>query len=281
MTLSGHARRAGLSEFTDVDARRASEMPDALREMFEGDRQGLVLRGLFEPSFMEDVVQRLEQHDPPFTKTSFPAPFGAYLYGQGLDLAEERLDEYYREAVKFREHCRALFEGGPDFEETIVSLLSQMSGGRLVQVPRVGVDRVCTPATIRILPRGGYIRTHCGNECMIRPAYRELREVLDTTEQLSFFVTLAEPESGGELVVYDMQWEHLDPAMMEHGHSDVDDVVHRYEHIRLHPHAGDVIIFDGGRYFHRVTSVEGSTTRWTIGGFVGFSRDGGLVYYWS
>ena len=119
-------------------------------------------------------------------------------------MGEERLDEYYREAVRFREHCRALFEGGPDFAETVVALLSQMSGGWPVQVPTVGAERICTPATIRILPRGGYIRTHCGNECMLRAAYRDLREVLDTTEQLSFFVTLAEPEGGGELVVYDV-----------------------------------------------------------------------------
>ena len=49
----------------------------------------------------------------------------------------------------------------------------------------------------------------------------------------------------------------------------------------IYVYAGELLLFDGGRYFHKVSPVEGSRARWTIGGFVGFTRDHERVVYWS
>ena len=44
---------------------------------------------------------------------------------------------------------------------------------------------------------------------------------------------------------------------------------------------GDLIIFDAGRIWHRVSEVQGTTPRLTIGGFICFSQDDHTVYYFS
>ena len=79
-----------------------------------------------------------------------------------------------------------------------------------------------------------------------------------------------------------MQWGDQDETMFDaQGHTAVDHLMDRYQQVRLRPRAGDMILFDGGRWFHKVDVVRGSATRWTIGGFLMFDRDGRRAYYWS
>ena len=44
---------------------------------------------------------------------------------------------------------------------------------------------------------------------------------------------------------------------------------------------GDLLVFDAGRHFHRVTPVMGARPRWTLGGFVALSRDGSCFFVWN
>jgi hypothetical protein len=44
---------------------------------------------------------------------------------------------------------------------------------------------------------------------------------------------------------------------------------------------GDLLVFAGGELWHRVSKVEGSLTRYSLGGFMGFSHDGSRLYVWS
>jgi hypothetical protein len=45
--------------------------------------------------------------------------------------------------------------------------------------------------------------------------------------------------------------------------------------------AGDLVVFDSGRFVHRVTAVEGARPRLTLGGFLTERLDGRGVGYWS
>jgi hypothetical protein len=53
------------------------------------------------------------------------------------------------------------------------------------------------------------------------------------------------------------------------------------EWMAISPRAGDLLVFDGGRYFHRVAKVKGSRIRYTIGGFMMFDQPGETLLYWS
>jgi hypothetical protein len=51
--------------------------------------------------------------------------------------------------------------------------------------------------------------------------------------------------------------------------------------VAARPGVGDLLLFDAGRHYHRVTKVEGATSRWTMGGFLARDPGHGVLYYWG
>jgi hapalindole-type alkaloid chlorinase len=277
-------RVSGEDHFLDwriIDIDELDAYPDAIHEMVQGRRGGLIIRRAFSRTHMERVVARLEGGERAFQQTFFPPQFKAYFFGRCLDGSDPELAEYLDAAARFHEDTRAAFTGGEDFETHLEEVLRRIAGGRTVSVPRFRDGRAYAAATIRVLPPGGQIGTHCGNEASTRPAYTHLNTLVDLTDQVSYFLTLQHPEAGGELVVYSLKWDEIDGGLISHGRSNVDALLPRARWEAYRPEAGDLLVFDGGRYFHRVAVVRGARTRWTIGGFMMIARDGKRFYYWS
>ncbi len=272
-----------MSFFKLEDLRYDELAPDGddLQRFYRGELNGLVIRGVFDPAELEPIAERLDDNTPGFEKTLFPEEFKAGFFGLAVDMSEGDLKRYAESAARFRQNCRTLFEGASDFERRTFEMLGKLSGGRPVEVPEFDDGGTYTPATIRWLPPGGYIRTHCGNECMTRPGYSHLNRLIDNTDQLSYFLTIRPADTGGELVVYSLTFDEVEPSQFSYGHTDVEPSIENYDSVTIKPDAGDVILFDGGRYLHRVSPVGGARTRWTIGGFVGFSQGGERNYVWN
>tara|TARA_B110000037_G_C17118308_1_gene504712 strand:+ start:2967 stop:3140 length:174 start_codon:yes stop_codon:yes gene_type:complete len=57
--------------------------------------------------------------------------------------------------------------------------------------------------------------------------------------------------------------------------------VDKIKTVKIKPKKGDMIIFQGGEIWHRVELVKGKKSRYTIGGFMGFSLDDKEIIYWS
>lgn len=262
-----------------IDVSEVGRFPDAIRDMYRGALGGLIVRNVFSPDHMAQVVKRLEDNTPGYHTNYFPARFKSRFFGRCLDGAD--LTGYLDEAEAFHESTGAAFAGGPDYRARLEEVLGRLSGGRPVTVPRYTDGRSYTCSTIRVLPTGGQIGTHCGNEASTRPAYHHLNTIIDRHDQISFFVTLQAPQAGGELVVYSLTWSDIGPGDMVNGRSNVEPLLPRARWTAYHPGPGDLLIFDGGRFFHRVSVVRGPTTRWTIGGFMMFSSGGDTLYYWS
>lgn len=269
------------SRMLDIDVSDLPAHPDALRAIYDAKLHGMIVRNVFPKDAMARVVDRLERKEAPFPQTFFPDRFKAWFYGRALDGSDPGLGEYLRDAEAFRTCAEHLFRDGDAFETRIEEVFRMISGGRDVRIPCMPDGRRYTPATIRVLPEGGHIGTHCGNEASTRSAYTHLNTFIDRHDQISYFVTLQAPEGGGELAVYSFQFQDTDESMFDHGHTVVDHVLHLHQEKRYRPTAGDLIVFDGGRYFHKVDVVQGPRTRWTIGGFLMFGADDGAVYYWS
>jgi hypothetical protein len=142
--------------------------------------------------------------------------------------------------------------------------------------------RSYTPATIRILPVGAQLATHCGNEMFLRPTYKHLNSFIDNYDQLSYFLTLQDPEEGGGLIIYDLKWADIGPEhILPDNRSNVGDLLGEATWMEVRPSAGDVLMFDGGRWLHRVDWVQGSRTRWTMGGFMMFNRPADTLHYFA
>ncbi|UJR84374.1 2OG-Fe(II) oxygenase [Sandaracinus amylolyticus] len=268
--------------FDFIDVADLHRYPDALREIYAGKRGGLVIRGVYSKEEMARVVGRLERSQERFPLMHLPANQRSYFLGLCLEGGDPELTEYLDAATRFREETLPVFEGMAPFEQRVETLFRSMSGGRRVQLAHYGDGRPYTPATIRILPPGGQLAPHCGNEMYRRPSYRHLNSFVDDHDQLSFFLTLQEPEAGGGLIIYSLKWANVGSEhILSDERSNVGAILHESQWQEVRPGAGDVLIFDGGRYLHRVDWVRGPRTRWTMGGFLMFDRPGDTVLYFA
>lgn len=276
----------------EISAAELARHPDALQALFDGDSDGLLVRGLFDPALMARVAQRIDDGLVPRRIMGDQAglPEVPFTVGQAIVGVAEELDDYFADAALQGERIRQLFADEADFEAVIDAALSALSGGLPVQIAHGPAGEPCPSATIRVLPEGAEIGAHVDNSFLHMPRARHLHRLVDTRGQLSYFVPLSVPEAGGELMVYTLQWAAAKLFMPDVAQasanvwlegSEVFEVVQRFDAAVFAPGVGDLLIFDGGRHFHRVSKVIGPTPRRTIGGFLGLSKAHEALYVWS
>jgi hypothetical protein len=275
----------------DIPAAEAVAYPDLLWQIHDRTVDVAVLRGFMDPEVMAAANAALAHDASAFPRTaSEDVDLSAnHVHVLGMTVTPSRvegsipyLEQYLASAGPFRAACARIFPPGDGFMERIQRLFEQLSGGRPATVYRdPDTDRPYTPATIRIVPPGCGMPLHSGLDFLSLEAYAQLRDVLDCSEQLSFFSPIARPEAGGALVVHHLDFHDDSRPLNEHGTLDNDTVLRTVssEIVDLDP--GDLVVFAGGRWYHRVSAVEGDQTRRTIGGFLGFTLDHSAIYYWS
>jgi hypothetical protein len=264
---------------------------DALHDIHVGKLDLLIVTGAIPARTCASVVEKLEdrsakyrwtpQEHPDIRKKQFlliGEPLSPYVgHPDGPELAH-----YYAEGAYVRAKCRELFGPEVDFERSIESCFARLGGGRKIVLPEgILPGTHYTPATLRALPPECEIPVHVGNYFITTPATRHLATLVDLDDQLSYFVPLHTPEAGGELVVYRFEWGMEPPEMTREARANWDDQPERWPCMSFAPSVGDLLLFNGGRFYHRVSRVKGNRARWTIGGFVSFSPDGSSVLYWS
>lgn len=281
---------APLFDYYELSLDELEKFPDAIHDIHLGRYHGIIVRGVFDPDAAAEVSRRVEQGEAPIQRISITSKLARYIptedeptpneadpgFSLGVARMAERDDDWYHAAAaKFRAGCRELFQGLPDFEERITTVLGALAGGRSVQVPAGPDGTTYTPATIRVLPRNLEIGLHVEHFAPLSTArwlsrYAEMR-------QLSYFVTLQAPEKGGELEVYGL--EQADAEGL--GAREFAKLLQGSGSMSFKPGSGDLIIFDGSRYYHRVAPSQGPRKRITMGGFLLVSRDDKTIYYWS
>jgi hapalindole-type alkaloid chlorinase len=285
-----------LFDFLDIDAADLARHPSAVLDIRERRLDGVIVRGAFGPETVARVVGGLERGEPPFrcaTSRGHPEDAASsHVLGPALASCTPDLVEYFAGAAEFRRSVRALFQGAPDFEGRMEFLFSALAGGRPVSVPAgPDDDTTYTPATFRVLPDGHGIGVHVGHAFLRLPQAKHLSTLLEVSDQLSYFIPLSVPELGGELVVYALERSDVEATAPEPGEAAgdrVDDAtgeaaanVELCDEAVFRPGEGDLVLFDGGRYYHRVTPVKGPRPWRAIGGFLAFTRDHTALRYWS
>lgn len=290
------ARRPGepLFRFLDIDAADVGRYPSLIDDIRAGRADGVIVRGVLPPDAVAAAVGRLARRDPPLPRTVFPGftddERAPYVLGRTIVSCAPDLGEYFADATALRGSLPALFREGPGFEARLEGVFSALAGGRPASVPAGPDGTTYTPATIRVLPDGNEIGVHVGKSFMLLPQAWHLSRSVNVAEQLSYFVTLTAPEGGGELVVYSLEWADVELYLPKAGEARGSNVyapsgavqfIELCDRESYRPGEGDMILFDGGRYFHRVTHVRGAHPRRTIGGFLSLSLDQTTVSYWS
>lgn len=285
--ITGVPSRQVFLRAVELNATECNMMPDALHRIFRGALDVLVIRGAFSPVAMGEVVDTLAHggHDFFLTPQEIPdlRTEQIIVYGDGIqpNFVEGNgppIDRYLGHASQWRSACRDLFKNGMDYEARMNEIFTAMSGGRSVRVPTYSDGRSYCPSTIRRVPPGHAVPFHVGNYFLYLDGYKHLSTVIELRDQISFFTTMSPSEAGGDIEVYELRFD--DPRARGINSYGTDQ--HTPFAFQAFPmRAGDLFIFDGGRFWHRVSEVRGPRPRWTIGGFCGFGIDDRMIYYWG
>jgi len=260
----------------------ASLERDFMTDIFASRLTGILVRGAFPASAMARVVERLESGMCGHVERASKFWRGRAI-GPSLQHSVPDLRDYFAEVRAFRNDCAELFDGGPDFQTRIDELLVQARAGQPLSALRGPAGELYAMTTIRGLVPGSTMQPHCDIEQFKFPAIRHLASRLDASAMLSYLLQLATPESGGMLHVYGVRYDDEAGetfARMEFSTEESMRAIAAYGEVIVPMAPGDLLLFNAGHYFHQVDPVVGSRTRWTQGGFLSRSYDGGSVYCW-
>lgn len=265
----------------EVDSADVAEHSDAILRLVEGSLAGIIVRRIFDPANAAELVRRLARDGgglPAFD----PPVFKGRVYGRPLVSASDGLPAYLDNAERFRSGCAELYEEYPRMERQLHDAMTALGGGRPVNVPLGADHRPYLAATIRALIEGDQLPLHYENETLRSSVMDALRPLLDTSTLLSFYVPLVTPPSGGILRLFAVNCLDGGDSLIGRLGGDEKALPYFEEQgfIEVLPAIGDLLVFDGGRWYHDVTPIVGGE-RWTLGGFLAPTRAHDAVYYWS
>ncbi|RME23813.1 MAG: 2OG-Fe(II) oxygenase [Deltaproteobacteria bacterium] len=245
---------------------------DLLAAIAAEELGGVVITGAFDPGELAALVAHLEAHPGPAGPLR-SAHFPGITWGQLLVLSPPDRVGYHERAADLR----ALLATAPlDIEQRFLAGLARAAGGRRVAVPTDAAGRPYAGLTVRALPPGVEIAVH--SETGTWPSMADLVEgLLVDGHQLSTYAPLVVPPDGGVLQVFHRPPPGRQPPVDRLPHDAAIDALTSFGLTRVRPRPGDLLIFDGSRYNHRVLA-SAAGTRWTAGGFVGRGPEGWLLW---
>lgn len=256
------------TKWLTFDAELASNYPDGINQIYQGEIDGMLLQKVFTQAEMLEVKYRLENETDELETVRYGTTLGCVLMAAGSDI-----ERYFQSAGSFRAKLKKLFN--TSYEARVEGFLSKMSGGRNIEVARENDERIYTPATVRFVqPNRGGMLPHKNNDFLENSYYDHLKQIAKMVDALSYFIIIDKPESGGDLVLYDLPVEESMTLTKNLG---LEKCSKRY----ITPDIGDMIIFHGGNIVHQITDVTGKKARITIGGFLAMSKDDQKILYWS
>ncbi|GAB5538256.1 MAG: hypothetical protein Salg2KO_03590 [Salibacteraceae bacterium] len=288
-----------LYTFPTIDISDIGEWSDLLKQIHIRKLDGVIVTNVFsqeEVRIMNEGILDIpnEQRTPILGGDAFPRIF-AQVVTQSFENDDSRqayLKRYFEQGTDINNGYRALI--GVDIKARLENLFKQISGGRAIKIP-IGQNNQgeYANATVRrYFPEKGFISVHSGNYFQVEfeRFYAHLKEQVNVMNQLSYFVTVNKAERGGELTLFDLEWDEaqgkkdrLEDRFVDRLDGTKADVQRKGSVKRqyINPPEGSVLMFAGGEIWHRIEPVKGKKTRITIGGFMGFSHDDKDVFYWS
>lgn len=265
-----------------VDASDLSAFPDAIKEIYDRKIDGIIVENVLSPDALQQAIARIEAWD---TDIIEPSDFGK-VYGKTLVGSQPDLEFFLSQTDSYNEDLSRIF--GQSFQSIVEPLMEKMGGGREVMTPEVEGRGRYKPCTIRYIDPGKKeMRAHVGNEFITGlPQCEHIAGMVHLNDQLSYFMLMQKPDEGGDLVLYDLSWEDTPPDMIaDQAFRKIPEyrqkALRKYARQKLVMNPGEVLLFHGGRIWHRVDPVQGSKSRITIGGFVAFALNDKRLYYWS
>ena len=176
---------------------------------------------------------------------------------------------------------------GNDLNEIVIESISRLAK-KSVQVKLANVnDLDYAGYTLKVFnPQKGGLHVHIGSEFLkLLPECENLSNQLKDKHQIRFFYVLQAPEKGGELTLFDLDWESSPNELIDnkgfYSHEEREAFFKKRKTFSIKPKAGDLIVFNGGNVWHKVEDIEGKIDRITVGGFLGISNKTSEILFWN
>ena len=271
---------SSLKNWISIDAESVRDYPDGINQIYRGELNLMLIKKVFSEAEIFNAKTRIEKKNH---EGLAHHRFGEILGFSRLQPGFNK-ETFFKESLPFREELNQIF--GIDFEARIEKILTKISGGRNVEIPAENPNGVYIPATVRIFHpnKVDILPVHTDNEHfeMHQVSCAHLNQIAKLQDSLSYLIVIEKPEKGGELVLYDLLWEQTPQTLKEQF-----DTAVRARHLEqlnkkyLAPNPGDMVIFNAGRIWHKVSDIQGKKNRITVGGFMSISKDNEKVFYWE
>lgn len=144
-----------------------------------------------------------------------------------------------------------------------------------------------TTVSYRFLePQKGNFLLHCGLlfDEYNKSFYDPIRNEIDQTLQLSFFVMIQKPDSDCDIKVFDAKWDDYKNIEEHKYFIDINGrktSIYDFEYQDVNMSEGDLLVFDGGNYWHLVPAFNGVKSRITMGGFISKFLNSNQLSIWA
>jgi hypothetical protein len=285
--MKKNKREVNFELIENCDLRNLNTLMD---DIYSKKIDGVVIKDALSSSMVDEILKSLSTIDAEKYVNmkegyySFPKPFSYVDLNENL--FEDSISTLCNEWNWLKQNSINLFS--VDLIQEFVKIFSKITNANNVEIPKgYNGKGSYSPYTFRILsPNIGKFLLHVGNQFNITHSklYDDLTTKVEVHNQLSFFFMINPPDKGGELTVYDIEWDNVKKRVDDFTLEDIDgNIIHvddrKKESFGLNK--GDLLIFCGGELWHRVEPVYGNKNRITLGGFLGYSKDKSTLFFWS
>jgi hypothetical protein len=271
--------------FIEFDFQTGSNLPGeaTLQAIQQGLIDGIVLRHIHPAAAAGSIAARFKEiwRQETYKSLYFESTFGGVF---GPTLMESDMEAYLNRAALAKKAFETAFEGA--FEQQVFNILAKMSPGTPLQIGRWKASRSfwkrlfeqprsLSLASMRILHPGmSSLQAHIHQEFpTLFPSYEAIVSQSEMNTELSWYWVLQAADAGGELTLYNLDWDHTPPEFLkpEYFLSGVrEDMLEPYGSSTIRLGTGDMVVFAANRIWHKISGVapESKKERITIGGFL-------------
>lgn len=274
---------------------RYEQLPsDVLRHLFEKKIDLVQIHDVFPKEIISSVAKNVElkiMNDYKFQLPDgffYPMPYSAVHVHEGDDKLK-LANTYWEAAQHFNANIQNIIG------EKVYAILYELL--HKIQIDKDDLlfpsdNKSFTSFNIRLLEAGkNGIYIHCENSFIseLEPGFRQsLTTQIDLEQALSLVVFIQAPDEGGELFLFDTDWDttpiHLNESSRDIRHikQGVFFTHHGYpkpQEKAIVAQSGDVIIFRAAQIWHTVNSIGGKNNRLSLGCFIGQTQNGSYKFW--
>ncbi len=268
-------------EFKEFHANALPARNNLFESIFDSKQSGIIIKDFLSKEEIATFFINMDKYSHELTLWRMGHIIKTL--GGGLQEAGANLAAYFNHTPILKQEVNKLF--GFDFDKRVIEVFQKLSNGLPVEIAKLSETQHFAGCNIRVAePDKDGIPEHVGLEFFEQHAsLKYLKDLVDISGQLSFFSPLQLPQSGGDLRLYKIMFEDMPKEIKESkkGYRAVQKFVRHQKTQLIKPGVGDLLIFNGGHIWHRVTKVIGPKPRMTVGGFANFSSNRDKILLWS